>query len=126
MAFIGNRRVITSMIFKQATSVWGIDTTSQSPITLTNNIEFRLGEISDLTIELPDEISQDFMSEIVFIAASGITMDYSSLNITWSGDDVSENAFVPVEGKTYNILFFNNSATDTPSIQAIVRGVTNG
>lgn len=101
-----------------------VDTTSTSPITLANNTSFRLGTISSLTISAPSEYSLDFECEVIFTAGTGISMTYSAVSPTWSGDDVSGGVFTPIDGKTYNILFFNNAtAVATPSIQAIVRGV---
>ena len=102
-----------------------IDTTSTSPITLANNTSFRLGTISALTINAPSSYSLDFTCEVIFTADTGISMTYSAVSPTWSGDDVSGGVFTPVAGKTYNIIFFNNAtAVATPSIQAIVRGVS--
>ena len=102
-----------------------VDTTSTSPITLANNTSFRLGTISALTISAPNDYALDFECEVVFTADTGISMTYSAVSPTWTGDDVSGGVFTPVDGKTYNILFFNNAtAVATPSIQAIVRGVS--
>ena len=101
-----------------------VNTTATSPITLANNTSFRLGTISALTITNPSEYALDFECEVIFTADTGISMTYSAVSPTWSGDDVSGGVFTPVDGKTYNILFFNNAtAVATPSIQAIVRGV---
>ena len=102
---------------------WIIDTTSASPITLINNKSFRLGTITTLTINNASSYSLDFMCEVVFVAGASISIDYSALSLTWSGDDVDNNVFVPKANKTYNILFFNNSNSNTASLQAIVRGV---
>ena len=101
-----------------------VDTASTSPITLANNTSFRLGTISALTINAPSSYDLDFECEVIFTADSTISMTYSAVSPTWSGDDVSGGVFTPVASKTYNILFFNNAtAVATPSIQAIVRGV---
>ena len=100
-----------------------VDTTSTSPITLADNTSFRLGTISTLTINNATSYPLDFMCEIVFKTSSGFSMDYSALTITFSGDDCDNGVFTPTDGKTYNILFFNNSNNDTTSLQAIVRGV---
>lgn len=101
-----------------------VDTTSTSPITLTNGKSFRLGTISALTINNPSSYALDFECEIIFTADSTISMTYSAVAPTWSGDDVAGGVFTPQANKTYNILFFNNAtAVATPSIQAIVRGV---
>ena len=103
---------------------WTIDTTSASPITLTNNKSFRLGTISTLTINNANYYDLDFMCEISFVAGDTISVDYSALTVTFSGDDVKNNVFTPQANKTYNILFYNNSnIEDTVYLQAIVRGV---
>ena len=100
-----------------------IDTTSASPITLADNTSFRLGTITTLTINNATSYPLDFMCEVVFTSGTGFSMDYSALTITFSGDDCDAGVFTPSDGKTYNILFFNNSNNDTASLQAIVRGV---
>lgn len=100
-----------------------INTTSASPINLADNTSFRLGAITTLTINNATSYPLDFMCEVVFIAGASISIDYSALSLTWSGDDVENNVFIPQANKTYNILFFNNSNSDTASLQAIVRGV---
>lgn len=97
--------------------------TSASPITLADNTSFRLGEITTLTINNASSYPLDFMCEVVFTSGTGFSMDYSALAITFSGDDCDAGVFTPSDAKTYNILFFNNSNTDTASLQAIVRGV---
>lgn len=104
-------------------NLWKIDTTSTSPIHLTNNTSFRLGTITTLTIDNPVTYPLDYMCEVVFIAGASISIDYSALSLTFSGDDVENNVFIPQANKIYNILFFNNSNSDTASLQAIVRGV---
>lgn len=100
-----------------------IDTTSISPITLADNKWFRLGTIASLTLNNPATVSEDFTCMLSFTADTNIAMDYSALSITWSGDDIGTNGFEPVDGKSYDIVFYNNSATSTASLQAIVRGV---
>lgn len=101
-----------------------VDTTSTSPITLANNTSFRLGTISALTINNPSSYELDFECEVIFTADSTISMTYSAVAPTWSGDDVAGGIFTPQANKTYNILFFNNgTSVGSPSIQAIVRGV---
>ena len=97
---------------------------SGDTITLEHNKSFRgNGAITSFTVANPTSYPLIFECEVVFTADTGISMTYPN-GITWSGDDVSTNVFTPVDGKTYNILFFNNAtAVATPSIQAIVRGV---
>lgn len=103
---------------------WSIDTTSASPITLTNNKSFRLGTINTLTVNNATYYDLDFMCEVSFIAGDTISIDYSALTITLSGDDVKNNIFTPQSNKTYNILFYNNSnREDAVYLQAIIRGV---
>ena len=101
-----------------------VDTTTTSPITLANNTSFRLGTISALTINNPSAYDLDFECEVIFTADSTISMTYSAVSPTWSGDDVAGGVFTPQANKTYNIIFFNNATSvSIPSIQAVVRGV---
>ena len=73
-------------------------------ITLADNHEYRYTtDLTSLTLTMP---SGDFIASVVFSSGSTPTsMTYDS-SIKWSGDDVTNNAFVPVASKTYNIVFW--------------------
>lgn len=100
-----------------------IDTTASTSVTLTDNTSLRIGTVATLTILGAQSYELDFMCELVFTADTGIALTYASGLATFTGDDTANGEFVPVDGKTYNVLFFNNSNSSTPSIQAVVRGV---
>ena len=81
------------------------DTTSTTvSLTLADNHEYRFTQdLASLTLTMP---SGDFIASVVFSSGSTPTsMTYDS-SIKWSGDDVTNNAFVPVASKTYNIVFW--------------------
>lgn len=83
-----------------------------SSLTLENNFEYRFkpaateGAISALELLLPTEINDNYISSLVFKSGDVATSLVYPESIVCSGDDVSDNTFVPVENSVYNVLFF--------------------
>jgi hypothetical protein len=72
-------------------------------LTLEHNHEYRLGELTSLTISLPSNIVNNYESYISFSSGETVT-NISSSNITWRGDDVGESGiFSPEKNTTYEI-----------------------
>ena len=96
------------------------NTATATGITLENNTVYRFVNIvTNLGIALNYEGNELFQTELIFksgTTATSLTYDES---IKWSGDDIKDNVFVPIENKTYNILFWY----DGFNINAVVRGV---
>lgn len=87
--------------------------------TLNNNTEYRNTlDMTSITLNLPATIATDYCSWLVFPSGSTATSMTYPNTIIWSGDDVSNNAFVPVADKTYNICFWYDSI----NVNAVVRG----
>lgn len=95
-------------------------TYSATGINISNNTVHRFTNVmSSLSLALPTEIDKLFQSEVVFksgTTATSLTYDNS---VKWSGDDITDNKFVPVANKTYNIIFWY----DGFYMNAVVRGV---
>lgn len=78
-------------------------------------------EVVATTIEfdLPTDADETYTSELSFTTGDVlISMSYS-IDITWTGEDVSnDNVFIPDTNKHYNIIFWK----DKGGFQAVVRG----
>ena len=87
--------------------------------TLNNNTEYRNTiDMTSITLNLPSTIDNNYCSWLVFPSGSTATSLSYPNTIIWSGDDVSNNAFVPVTDKTYNVCFWYDSI----NVNAVVRG----
>jgi len=74
-------------------------------ITLADNTIYNGGEQTALTIALPSTDTIGFLCEIDFSSGStATTLTYPQSGITWLGDDISSNVFVPTTGKRYTII----------------------
>lgn len=72
-----------------------------------------------IEFELPTDADETYTSELSFTTGDVlISMSYS-IDITWTGEDVSnDNTFIPDTNKHYNIIFWKDKA----GFQAVVRG----
>ena len=72
-----------------------------------------------IEFELPTNADETYTSELSFTTGDVlISMSYS-IDITWTGEDVSnDNTFIPDTNKHYNIIFWKDKA----GFQAVVRG----
>lgn len=94
--------------------------TDTAPIvTLENNTEYRYGEVTALSMSLPDTITDDYAVWLVFTSGDTATeIDYPD-SIKWSGDDVSDGIFEPSENTIYNVGVWY----DGTNVNAVTRGV---
>ena len=73
-----------------------------------------------MTVTFPSQISEGYMSTLVFNNRDvSWTLVYSK-DIMWSGDDIVNNAFVPQLNTRYNIMFW----FDGMYLNAVTRGVS--
>lgn len=89
---------------------------------LSNNTECRIGTLeSPYTFVLPelDVIDNGYISSITFDTGTTAPELHYNTNIRWSGDDLSDNLFVPVENKHYTIVFWY----DGTYLNGVVRSV---
>lgn len=97
-----------------------------APITLTtrvqqlaHNHEYRCGTMVSLEVTLPNTLSDNYTSNIVFSSGATPTSFIYPSSIKWSGDDVSNGNFVPAANKRYDIVLWYNGV----NVNAVVLGV---
>ena len=93
---------------------------SATGINIENNTVYRFtNAMSSLALVQPTEIDKLFQSEVVFKSGTTATSLSYDNSIKWSGDDITDNKFIPVANKTYNIIFW----FDGFNMNAVARGV---
>lgn len=93
-------------------------TESTAAITPDNNTEYRCGEVTSVTITLPEEIPDDYAAYIVFTSGTTAAEAVYPDSIKWSGDDVIDGVFIPVASRRYNIGIWY----DGVNVNAAARG----
>lgn len=93
-------------------------TESTAAITPDNNTEYRCGEVTSVTIKLPEEIPDDYAAYIVFTSGTTAAETVYPDSIKWSGDDVIDGVFIPVASRRYNIGIWY----DGVNVNAAARG----
>lgn len=93
-------------------------TESTAAITPENNTEYRCGEVTSVTITLPEEIPDDYAAYIVFTSGTTAAEAVYPDSIKWSGDDVIDGVFIPVASRRYNIGIWY----DGVNVNAAARG----
>ena len=96
-----------------------ITLTSESVEMAPNHI-FRAEELASVTITLPAAFDDDFISKIDFTSGATAAAFTAPDTIKWSGDDVVDNAFVPVANKRYSIFVYY----DGVFVRAISKGIS--
>ena len=88
------------------------DATGTRGITVINSgEEWRLlgnNGIDGLIYTLPTSMPEEFTSHVTFKAASGCTLTVENWTPHYSGDDVVNGIFTPVEGTVYDLAFYWN------------------
>lgn len=88
------------------------DATGTRGITVINSgEEWRLlgnNGIDGLIYTLPTSMPEEFTSHVTFKAASGCTLTVENWTPHYSGDDVANGIFTPVEGTVYDLAFYWN------------------
>lgn len=74
--------------------------------TLKNNTIFRGDEMLNVELFVPEDIHDDFLCEVDFTSGETATAFTMADTVKWTGDDITDNAFVPVANKRYNLLFW--------------------
>lgn len=93
-------------------------TESTAAITPDNNTEYRCGEVTSVTITLPEEIPDDYAAYIVFTSGTTEAEAVYPDSIKWSGDDVIDGVFIPIASRRYNIGIWY----DGVNVNAVARG----
>lgn len=93
-------------------------TESTAAITPDNNTEYRCGEVTSVTITLPEDMPDDYAAYIVFTSGTTAAEAVYPDTIEWSGDDVIDGVFIPVASRRYNIGIWY----DGVNVNAVARG----
>ena len=93
-------------------------TETRAAITPDNNTEYRCGEVTSVTITLPEEIPDDYAAYIVFTSGTTAAEAVYPDSIKWSGDDVIDGVFIPIASRRYNIGIWY----DGVNVNAVARG----
>ena len=93
-------------------------TETTAAITPDNNTEYRCGEVTSVTITLPEEIPDDYAAYIVFTSGTTAAEAVYPDSIKWSGDDVIDGVFIPIASRRYNIGIWY----DGVNVNAVARG----
>ena len=89
-------------------------------ITMNHNTEIRCGSVSSLTLVLPDDIPEDYISSVVFTSAdeSLVNLVYPE-SIYMTGEGCIDGVFVPQSNMRYTIIVLY----DGQCISGMVGGV---
>ena len=117
---IGNGKQTFSKLPYPSDEIIRIEGT-EAELTLGDREEIRMGEMSFLKIAIPEQISESFISSIVFDSGeTPTTIEYDTPKVKYSGVDIQAELFVPSEHTHYNVIFWYDGA-----LQCTVRGVGN-
>lgn len=84
------------------------------------NTEVRYGEVSSLTLTLPQSFEDDYISSVVFTSGNAAVNLIYPEEIKISGEDCMDGIFTPVENKRYTLIL----SYDGVYVSGIVGGVT--
>lgn len=90
-----------------------------TPFDLQTNTNYTADELTSLEFHLPAVLSQDFICSLAFSSGATPTQLIVIDDIKWTGDDIVDDAFVPIANKRYNVIIW----WDGVFINGIVRGV---
>ena len=74
-------------------------------ITLSDNTEARCGELTSLTVTLPETLSDSFISSVVFKSGTTATTVTVPSDVYCQGADCKNGAFLPKANKRYTMIF---------------------
>lgn len=97
------------------------DTEPTNSITLQSHTEYIRQALSQLTVSVPSEIENDFISSIAFISPSDATAVQINFDCKFRGDDCHENEFHPQNDMVYELHFWFNGI----NMNCVVWGVEN-
>ncbi len=81
-----------------------IVTSSNTTVTLSDNTETRCGEVTSLSLSLPSDTSNDYISSVIFTSGTTETSLIYPETINMIGTDCTDNIFVPIKNKRYTII----------------------
>ena len=84
------------------------------------NTEMRYGEVSSLSITLPQSFEDDYISSVVFTSGEAAVNLIYPESVKMSGEDCIDGVFTPVSNKRYTLIL----SYDGEYVSGIVGGVT--
>ena len=81
---------------------------------------YRLGTVTGLLIDLPDDPDDDFYTEISFRSGNDAAEFISNTPIRFTGDDIAAEEFIPRERTHYNLFIWYDGA-----YQGVARGIAD-
>ena len=84
------------------------------------NTETRYGEVTSLTLTLPESFEDDYISSVVFTSGNAAVNLIYPEEIKMSGEDCMDGIFTPVENKRYTLIL----SYDGVYVSGIAGGVT--
>ena len=95
-------------------------TVSTSTLTqeLASDTIYNCGELSALTITIPNSVDEKYISQVNFTSGATATVLTAPVDVIWRGSDVDSNGFTPVANKRYAVLFFS----DGVNVRGLVQG----
>ena len=115
---VGNGSLSEGLARKEDTFV--VATCSDETLTPSDQVEYRCGTISALSLTLPEDPAPTFCCAIVFDTPEGngsASLDYPE-GIRWSGDDIAEGELLLFGERHYTVFLWYDGAWE-----ATVRGV---
>ena len=82
-----------------------ISTETTPNITLADNTEARCGELTSLTVTLPETLSDSFISSVVFKSGATATTVTVPSDVYCQGADCKNGVFTPKANKRYTMIF---------------------
>ena len=92
----------------------------ESNITLLHGRSYRLGEIAELNIKIPNSPDEDYYAEISFDSGNDATELSFSTKVRLTGDNVADEELMPRPKTHYTIFIWYDG-----ELQGIVRGLPN-
>ncbi len=89
-------------------------------VTLLHGRSYRLGEVSELTVNIPSTVDEDYYAEISFDSGKDATELVFNKRVRLTGDGVADEELMP-RAKTHYTLFIWYDG----ELQGIVRGLPN-
>ena len=71
---------------------------------MSSRLEYRLGEVTSLTLNLPDNVSDDYISSVIFTSGATATNLIYPDTIKMLGEDCIDCVFTPVANKRYEVI----------------------
>ena len=86
---------------------------------LANDTIYNAGELTSLTITIPNSMTVDWLCQFNFTSGSTATTLTAPNTIKWLGDDVENNIFTPDASKRYAVMFYYDGVQIRGVVQSL-------